>query len=416
MNPVMGALFAVLGFLVLFGTLLHLTVRGVGGWRAVGRGLRRQAALTAAAFTAPVRSQLRFRRRRRLLVQLLGRPDGLRLAERAAAQAAAVDPAVMPYGALLDPAYVGVLVAAAPGVPRPPDPWIVDDDNPRLWWLEHADVAPYLVGQAPLLVTLGADDEHVVLLDVLSGPATVAVQGDSRLARAVVASVGAQLDARLPRGAVTVSEGVHDRHPGPDPAGAVSAAHHWAASWRASGPASDPGSGRVSGPVPGFAVCAAAPPHMPADVRLIAAGTVRGTARLVVAHADGIVDVHGTPLRADAIALPRALASVLRSLPPYARQEGPGSDLTEPPPSAQKPAAPPYAPTQRRATDLTEVLSGGGEGDPRSGGVVPVTADTAPRSGGVVSVPVVGAGFVMDRDLVEPEEPGRPSGVSASAS
>ncbi|PZG00111.1 hypothetical protein C1J01_48325, partial [Nonomuraea aridisoli] len=250
------------------------------------------------------------------------------------AQAAAVASGVMAYGVLLDPEYVGVLVACAPGVPRPPSPWIVDDDDPRLWWLERGDVTPYFMGPAPLLVALGADEEHVVLLDVLSGPVTVAVQGEPRLARAVVASVAAQLDARLPMGAVTVAAGVHDRHPGPDQATTIATARHRA----------------LTTGTPSFAVCAAFPgvpegsagswptAGVPegsagswpaAPVRVVVSGAVRGTARLVVAHADGTVNVHGTPLRADARALPRALASMIRALPPYRTPDAPNDGLTE---------------------------------------------------------------------------------------
>lgn len=356
MTPLAGALFLVLGVVVLFCALLHLTVRGLGGWRTAGRAVRRQAALTGAAFAAPVRDRRRYRRRLRLLIRLLGRPEGLETAERAMMQAAAAVPGVIAYGALLDPAYVGVLVACGHPVPCPPEPWIVDDDQ-RLWWIERADVAPAPAGPPPLLVTLGADEEHVILLDLLADPVTVSVQGDPRLARTLLATVAAQLDARLPVGAVTVTRDIHDRHPGPEAAGAVSAAQQWAAATGA----------------PAFAVCAEVPAELPpAGVRLVVAGGARGTARILVARAGGIVEPHGTPLRADTTALARAVAAVLHALPPYGIPAHPDGDLVEP------------VLTTRTITEQTITER--------------AVTERAPA----------------DADLVEPGQADRPAGVSAT--
>ncbi len=330
-TAVPGGVAALLGLaavLVLAGVLAQLGARRAGGWRVVRRGLRREAAMTAAAFAAPVRSQLRYRRQLRLLRGLLSDPIGWADAERAMLDAARV-PGVQPYAALLGQVEVGVLVAARSGpVPQPPEPWTVDEADPRLWWTDRADAAGAATSgrPAPLLAALGTDGRHAVLFDLASGPVVTEVGGERGTARAVLQAVAAQLDTRLPAGAVTVAAGVHPRHPGPDPAEALRTAQRTAA-----------------GGGPAFAVCAEAPAEARPGrgARLLVLAGARGSARLLTAERDGL-RVHGTALRIDAGALARATARSLRLLPPYpALDTGPAdeTDLAEPEFGADGPGA-----------------------------------------------------------------------------
>ncbi|MGV9263303.1 hypothetical protein ACWDRR_01405 [Kitasatospora sp. NPDC003701] len=321
------------GLLLLLAVLAHLAVRRGGGWRAARRRARREAAATAAAFAAPVRAHLRFRRDVRLILRLLGGRPGWADAERAVLHAGLV-PGVRPYAALLGPALVGVLVACGPGTPpRPPEPWVVDDADPRLWWIAREEVtaAPTGAGRpAPLLAVLGTDGRHAVLLDLADGPVVVEFGGERGLARAVLQSVAAQLDTRLPVGAVTVAAGVHPQHQGPEPAAALVAAERAAA-----------------GGHPAFAVCATATvvdeDRPAAGVRVLTLGGARGTARLLTADRDGL-RLRGSGLRVDAVALARATARILPSLPPHpAFDAAPAddADLVEPDlagPEAAEPA------------------------------------------------------------------------------
>ncbi|MFJ6217296.1 hypothetical protein ACIQGZ_28785 [Streptomyces sp. NPDC092296] len=372
------------GLLILLAALAHLAARRRGGWRAVRRGLRREAALTAAAFAAPVRAELRYRRRLRLLVRLLRDPAGWADAERAMRGAAAVRADVHPYAALLGPQTVGVLVACgADPVPRPAEPWTTDGADPRLWWLDRADAARTAgPGAAPLLAALGSDGEHAVLLDLGGGPAVTAVDGDRSTARAVLQSLAAQLDARLPAGAVTVAAGVHDRYAGPEPAAAVAAA-----SRRAAG-----------GTGPAVAVCAQSPQgqRLPAGVRLLTGGGARGSALLLGADRGGALLVHGTPLRVDAVPLARAVARTVRLLPPYPAAAGPAhpDDLREAD-DPQEPAepAPPRPAAARRARPV------------RPDGPTAPDGTTAGTGGGPGSAAA---------DLSEPESPAEVAGVSAA--
>ncbi|MFE2727483.1 hypothetical protein [Kitasatospora sp. NPDC059327] len=341
------------GLLLLVAVLAHLAVRRGGGWRAARRRLRREAAATAAAFAAPVRAQLRFCRGLRLILRLLGDRAGWADAERAVLGAGLV-PGVRPYGALLGPALVGVLVACGPGTPPgPPEPWVVDDADPRLWWITREEVAATPVGggrPAPLLALLGTDGRHAVLLDLADGPAVTEFGGERGLARAVLQAVAAQLDTRLPVGAVTVADGVHPHHPGPEAAAALLAAERAAA-----------------GGHPAFAVCATVvDEERPAvGVRVLTLGGSRGSARLLTADRDGL-RIRGGGLRVDAVALPRATARILRGLPPHpAFDAAPAddTDLVEPDLTGPTPPTPPGEP---------------GPGEPTTGTTVTGTTVTAP--------------------------------------
>ncbi|MGY5012484.1 hypothetical protein ACWCY6_31080 [Streptomyces sp. 900105755] len=293
-------LLGLVGVLVLVLAVTHWLVRRGGGWKALWRRLGREIGLTAQAFTGPVRTELRYRRGLRLLVRLLRDPAVWADAERATALAAAVRPGVRPYGVLAGPEWMAVLVAAdGDALREPPEPWAADESDPRLWWIDRADLTDDGVESAvPLLVCVGHDMGHAVLLDVRSGPPALSVYGPSRAARsarAVLQALAAQLDARLPEGRVAIAAGVHPRHPGMPAAAAVGQ--------------------------PGIEVAVCADPlerPLPSGVRLLSLGVARGRTRLLEIAPDAVLTVHGAPAaaRVDVLPLSRAVARTLTALPP----------------------------------------------------------------------------------------------------
>ncbi|MFB9248678.1 hypothetical protein ACFFWE_10590 [Sphaerisporangium melleum] len=456
------ALFGLAGVFLLLVVFVHFVARRQGGWRALGRRLRREAAATLAAFAAPFRAQLRYRRQLRLLVRLLGRTTGWADAERAVMAAGAVRAGVRPYGVLLGTDLAGVMVACGPAAPpEPPEPWFTDERDPRLWWIDRADIPAHVnlpvptsgagaaaragwgrganasagagVGAgpvaepeaAPLLVALGVDGDgaHVVLLDVLSGPPALALDGEPRTVHALAQAIAAQVDTRLPPGAVVVADGVSPYHPGPDAARAVAMA-----------------AAAASTGIPAFAVCAQAPAEpLPAGVRVIAADGVRGTARLLTAGADGRVLVHGTPVLADAVALPAALRHIVTGLPPYAPAGPPPATAVAPglitsatPAAPASPAAEPGGPAVAAVSAVSVVAGPASPGSaapavtgPASAGsapaVPPAPAATSGRPFGYPAGAVPAAtpvarpdGGRADDDLVEPEVTARAGGVSVA--
>ncbi|WP_159400437.1 hypothetical protein [Streptomyces sp. XY431] len=307
------------GVLVLLAVLAHLTARRAGGWRLFRRRLRRELAVTARAFAAPFAARHRYARQLRTVRRLLADRAGWADAERAVLGAGRVA-GVRPYAVLLGAHTVGVLVSCGPGRPPvPPEPWVVDAADPRLWWSARDELRSTAAdgGPAPLLALVGTDGPAAVLLDLATGPAVTEFGGDRVLAHAVLQAVAAQLDARLPVGAVVVADGVHARHAGPAPVEALAAADRVAADGE-----------------PAFAVCPVAPAGFrPATgARLLVLGGARGSARLVTVDRDGL-RLRGTALRVEAVALARATARILRALPPYpafAPAELDESDLVEP--------------------------------------------------------------------------------------
>jgi hypothetical protein len=298
-------LFGWLGITILVMALAHWAALRRGGWRFVRRRLRRELALTGAAFAQPVTASVRFRRRRRLLVRLLRERAVWDDAERASLLAGAVSERVRPFGVLVERDVVGVLVSCGPEVPVPGEPWAVDEVDPRLWWIGR-DGLGAVEGTAPLLVAVGTEGEAVVFLDLLAGPRVVAVSGEQRGAGSTLQALAAQVDARLPVGAVTVADGVHPRFAGPAPQDAFARARAAAPSRR----------------YPQVVVCATAP-EVPvcSPVSVLTLGRVRGTARLLTVDEAGTLTVHGTPIRADCRPLARAVAATLRQLPPWPTED-----------------------------------------------------------------------------------------------
>ncbi|WP_406288843.1 hypothetical protein [Embleya sp. NBC_00896] len=326
----MMSLLGYAGILILVLSLAHWAAMRRGGWRFVWRRLRRELALTVAAFAEPVTAFTRFRRRRRLLVRSLREQATWVDAERAVMCAATVSATARPYGVLVERDVVGVLVGCGPDVPEPAEPWAVDEVDPRLWWIGRDDLEAES-GQAPLLVAVGTRGEAVVFLDLLTGPRVWAVSGERRGARATLQALAAQLDARLPAGAVAVAAGVHPRYAGPPSAEAFARATTAAATRR----------------YPQVVVCEDVP-DVPAasPVSVLTLGRPRGRARLLAVDDSGALLIHGTPIRTDSRPLPRATATTLRHLPAWPTET---ATRPTPPPNEDPDLTPP--PT---TDDLTE--------------------------------------------------------------
>ncbi|MFF7249132.1 hypothetical protein ACFZBU_35085 [Embleya sp. NPDC008237] len=354
------------GIVVLVFALAHWAAMRRGGWRFVRRRLRRELALTVAAFAEPVAALSRYRRRRRLLVRALRGPDTWADAEHALRLAADVAAGARPYAALVERDVVGVLVTCGPELPEPAEPWAVDELDPRLWWIARTDLEVG-TGPAPLPVAIGTREDAVVFLDLSAGPRVLAVSGERRGARATVQALAAQLDARLPAGAVTVADGIHPRHAGPSTAEAFTLATTAASSRRH----------------PQVVVCADTP-DVPASspVSVLTLGTPRGHARLLAVSPTGALLVHGTPLRVDARPLPRAVAATVWQLPPWSTE-----DAAHPGPMA---ADPDLDPVPEAATHAPASASGS------TPGATP--AEPAPPA--------------PHDDFDEPADTDKPSGVS----
>ncbi|MEW2304763.1 hypothetical protein AB0958_33210 [Streptomyces sp. NPDC006655] len=381
------ALLGLVGVLVLVLAVAHWLVRRGGGWKALWRRLGREITLTVRAFTGPVRTELRYRRGLRLLVRLLRDPAVWGDAERATALAAAVRPGIRPYGVLAGPEWLAVLVAAdGDALREPPEPWAADETDPRLWWIDRADLAEAPEGAAvPLLVCVGHDLGHAVLLDVRSGPPALSVYGPpraTRTARAVLQALTAQLDARLPEGRVAVASGVHPGFPGVPAAAAVGQ--------------------------PGIEVAVCADPlerPLPSGVRLLSLGVARGRTRLLEVTPDAALTVHGAPAaaRVDALPLARAVARTLAALPPC--PDRPDEEAVRPVDVAA-PADPDLLPD---APDLAA-------GAPPAAGPTGVSATRPVREPEPVTAPVAAevSAAESDDDFAEPSASGA-AGVSAAS-
>ncbi|WP_165988175.1 hypothetical protein, partial [Streptomyces sp. YIM 98790] len=321
------------GVLLVLFLLLSRQVRRHGGWRVAGARLRRETAVTALAFTAPLRAWLRYRRSLRLLTALLGDPALWRDCERALLTVRdAAGPAARPYAVLADAATVWVLLAGPAGGPaalRPPEPWFEEPGDPGVWGIGRAGlpaVAPAAGGPCPVLVALGEQDRACAFLDLAAGPRITAVDGDEHNRRMLTQALAAQLDARLPRGLVTVAAGVHPRYPGMplrDAYRAARAAAAAAADGSRSGTGT--GTGESAGALPAVLAAPelpdplppelAAPPGRAAAPRVLVTGRGRGHVRYVPVDRYGRAAVAGTPLLTEAAALGRAVARTLRRFP-----------------------------------------------------------------------------------------------------
>ncbi|MFF7244489.1 hypothetical protein ACFZBU_11395 [Embleya sp. NPDC008237] len=297
--------------LVIFLIIRFIAMR-LGGWKAAGRRLWREVALTAYAFTAPARAWLRYRRSLRVLAERLGASATWRDAERALVAAKFAAAPGRPYAAVVGDTTVTVLFAAA-DMPPPRGLWQAVPDDPWAWTAARAElpsVTPDAEGTRPVVVALGERDLDCVFLDLVVGPPMVCVQGDPRSGPALFQAVAAQLDARLPGGQVVVADGVHRDVPGPP----VRDAYRTAGAKPA----------RLG--LPAFLVTPELPDPLPPELaepqgaapslRVLLGGPGRGHVRALLTDVHGRVAVPGTPLVVASNALGAALARVLPTIPP----------------------------------------------------------------------------------------------------
>ncbi|MFI6582960.1 hypothetical protein [Embleya sp. NPDC050493] len=297
--------------LVIFLIIRFIAMR-FGGWKAAGRRLWREVALTAYAFTAPARAWLRYRRSLRVLAERLGASATWRDAERALVAAKFAAAPGRPYAAVVGDTTVTVLFAAA-DMPPPRGLWQAVPDDPWAWTAARAElpsVTPDAEGTRPVVVALGERDLDCVFLDLVVGPPMVCVQGDPRSGPALFQAVAAQLDARLPGGRVVVADGVHRDVPGPPVRDA----------YRTAG--AEPA--RLG--LPTFLVTPELPDPLPPELaepqgaapslRVLLGGPGRGHVRALLTDVHGRVAVPGTPLVVASNALGAALARVLPTIPP----------------------------------------------------------------------------------------------------
>lgn len=283
--------------------LVNLVVRRLGGWKKLLGWISRQIKQTVRAFVEPIAARRRYRRRLRLLSQVLRDSEGWAEAERAIVAAAGISPGMAPYAVALAKQRIGVLVAGASDL-EPPKPWSADSQDPRLWWIDRTDLPESVsVREMPLLVCVGTDagGGYVIMLDLLSGPRTLSVYGVDRTARAVVQAMAAQLDVRLPVGAIEVAEGIHPRHDGMPLEEAARRLGAWFVV----------GAGPLAGP-------------LPAGRRMLSLGVARGSSRLLEAMPDQSLRLLGAApwLRIDPLPLAKAVARSIRRLPPHEFESG----------------------------------------------------------------------------------------------
>ncbi|MGW3647889.1 hypothetical protein [Streptomyces sp. NPDC000878] len=302
------------GVLLLVYLLLRVWAMRWGGWRAACARLRREAAVTRYAFTAPVRAWFRHRRGLRLLVRQLGTPGTWRDAERALAAARLAAAPARPYAALVDSDSVAVLLAGTElPVPAPDGAWWAEPDEPERWLVARADlpsVTPEAADVRPIIVAVGEAERSAAFLDLAVGPPVLSVAGNDRAATALVQAIAAQLDARLPSPLVVVAEGVHRDYSGPPVRSAYRTARETPPRL---GIAPVLIAAELPDPLPPEF---AAPPGDGPAVRAVVLGPGRGYVRSLLTDRHGRVAVTGTPLLARCGPLGRAVARVLPSIPP----------------------------------------------------------------------------------------------------
>ncbi|MFI7273947.1 hypothetical protein [Streptomyces sp. NPDC049879] len=322
-------IFRVLGILaallVVF-LLIRFWAMRQGGWGAATARVRRELAVTAHAFAAPVRAWSRHRRSYRVLVRGLRAPVTWRDAERALAAAgeAAAPGGGRPYAVLVEAETVTVLLAGRGLVPTPGGIWWQDpDDSPEHWTAERHHLPPVVPvpdQTLPVLVAIGETGGACAFLDIASGPAVLTAEGDRRAALALHQAVAAQVDARLPDGMVVVAEGVHRSFPGEPVRAAYRATRDLP---HRLGVAPVLVTAELPDPLPPELT---APPGESAAPRILLRGAGRGHRRTLLTDRQGRVRVTGTPLLVACNALSRAIARVLPHLPPVLPPAPPGGD------------------------------------------------------------------------------------------
>ncbi|WP_129841612.1 hypothetical protein [Streptomyces sp. RFCAC02] len=313
--------------LIVFLIIRWLAMRQ-GGWAAATRRVKREFAVTGAAFAAPFRAWSRHRKALTLLVRGLRTPATWRDAERAVAAArhAAASVGATPYAVLVDDETATVLLAGR-DVPEPADgPWWHDpDDGPDHWTIARQDLPPVVPVPDlpyPVLVAVGESGGCCAFLDVATGPALLTVEGERRAAAALHQAVAAQLDARLPDGQVVVAENVHRAYAGTPIRTAYRTARDLP---HVLGIAPVLVTTELPDPLPPEL---AESPDVSPGPRILLRGTGRGHRRSLLTDRHGTITLLGTPLVLGGNALARAIARVLPDLPPVLPPAPPTGGVT----------------------------------------------------------------------------------------
>ncbi|MBB0232262.1 hypothetical protein, partial [Streptomyces calidiresistens] len=316
----------VLGTLLVLFLMVRAIAMRMGGWSAARARVSRELAVTRHAFAAPVRNWYRHRRDLRYLTRALRSPLTWRDAERAMAAVRPLCEPGRPWAVTVTRDLVLVRLAGpTDSMPAPAAPWEpgIDEegeDVPGLWMIPREDLPMVPTDEAareyrPVLVAVGRDGGAggtggCAFLDAGGGPPVIGLEGDVRNRAVLLRTLAAQMEARLPAGLVTVSEGVHPRYPGMP----VRDAHRIVR---------DTEPQRGYGPV---LVAPHAPDPLPAEFaepvrrpdapRFLLGSPGRGHVRLLLIDRHGQLVVTGTPLLTAAGALARAVARALRDIPP----------------------------------------------------------------------------------------------------
>lgn len=303
---------AILGAALVVFLILRFFAMRLGGWRAAWRRLCREIALTAYAFSAPVRSWIRHRQSLRRLVLALGAHSTWRDAEQALLDARSAAAPAQPYAVYVADAAVTVLLAGR-DVPEPSGIWDADPDDPAAWTAPRTQlppVTPDAEGVRPIVVTLGETERGPVFVDLAIGPPTVSVEGERRSHTALFQAIAVQLDVRLPAPQAVITEGVHADYTGEPVRNAYRTAQ-----------ATPPVLG-----IPAFLVTAALPDPLPPEMaeppedvpamRVLLRGPGRGYVRTMLTDRHGRVAVPGTPVVATCRSLGAALARLVPNIPP----------------------------------------------------------------------------------------------------
>lgn len=356
----------IIGLLVALILLIWVAARIIksqGGFRRTCRRVVWETRMTRLAFSQPFRAYRLHRRCARMLTSFLADPEARVLAGAALDRA----DAAQGVGCYAPTVWIGPsrdrtrVVIAGRDPLGPSGEWADATAGPGEWtWSAPAQAEPTASAAVEedrdrLLLVVGVDRRvpGVVLVDWLSGPPSLVVEGDGRVARSVVHALTAQLDG-LPDGPeVLVARGLHPRFPGPELDELIDEL-----SVRESPdapPAADPDgeadgkSDADGGPYAGLPPILACWMPTPEQAERLASLSAEGRARVLVggslpgsswtlhAESDGRLLGPGMQIDVEAASLGRAVGRAIRRLRSRARATAPATirSVTAPPATAE---------------------------------------------------------------------------------
>lgn len=367
-------------------------IKSQGGFRRTCRRVVWETRMTRLAFSQPFRAYRLHRRCARMLTSFLADPEARVLAGAALDRADAAQ-GVGCYAPTvwIAPSRDRTRVVIAGRDPLGPSgEWTDATAGPGEWtWsapaqAERPESSSVEVDRDRLLLVVGVDRRvpGVVLVDWLSGPPSLVVEGDGRVARSVVHALTAQLDS-LPGGPeVLVARGLHPRFPGPELDELIdelSVRERTEASPEADPDRetdgetdgdTDPDGGSYAG-LPPILACWMPTPEQAerlavlsaeGKARVLVGGSLPGSSWTLHAESDGRLLGPGMQIDVEAASLGRAVGRAIRRLRSRARATAP---VTTPSVSTAPGAAetPPVA-TTAEATTAEAAIGESGSGDP----------------------------------------------------